>query len=470
MPDLQNDVKRSFLQWLVVEDTTRQDNIRQYREYYNGRHETQLTDRQRAYLELKAGQEFNGNYCPIPIDTLAEKLTVTGVQAGDVQTDLLWSWMTANKIDGIQGIVHTAALRDGDAYLMVDWDNDLGRPVLTFEPACCDGEGVKVHYSDEHRGDVAFASKRWRPRNGTEAGSVRRLNLYYPDRIEKYTSRDDVSESDWVRYEEPGQLWPLPWVTKAGEPIGVTVAHFKNKEQGYQYGDSEISDVIPLQNAFNKSLIDLLAASDTTAFRIFWMLGDNPSGIKVAPGSFIYSLRPPAGPDGAAVGYFPGEDLSPLIALKDSMALEVARVSRTPVSYFQISGQVAAEGTLKQQEAPLVSKAKKRQVYFGNSWEDALNYCRRLNNAFGGGPDLDENEPIEIVWASPETRGSKEDYDVFVIKQQLGVPDEQIWSEMGYTAVQIQQFQEMQQARQAQQGNVGDMLLRAFERGGPEAR
>jgi hypothetical protein len=143
MPDVATDVKLSFLHWLMTEDATRQENIRQYREYYDGEHDTQLTERQRSYLELKVGQEFNGNYCPIPIDSLAEKLTVTGVSAGDAQTPVIWDWLVKNKIDGLQGIVHTAALRDGDSYIMVSWDDDRQMPVFTVEPACCDGEGCQ---------------------------------------------------------------------------------------------------------------------------------------------------------------------------------------------------------------------------------------------------------------------------------------------------------------------------------------
>jgi hypothetical protein len=267
-------------------------------------------------------------------------------------------------------------------------------------------------------------------------------------------------------WADDGEPWPLPWLASDGRPLGVPVAHFRNKEQGYSYGDSEIKDVVPLQNAFNKSLIDLLAAADTTAFRIFTMVGDNPTGIKTAPGSWIYTMRPPSGPEGAAIGHIPGEDLSPLIELKDSVAMEIARITRTPLSYFQMSGQVAGSETLKQQEAPLVGKAKKRQVYFGNSWESALRMARALWNTFGPGPALDETQAIEMIWASPETRNTKEDMEMLLIKKELGVPDEQIWEELGYSEDKIAEFQALAQARQVQQGNVGEMLLRGFERGG----
>lgn len=454
MPDLNNDVKLSFLQWLVTEDQDRQDKIRQYREYYDGAHDTQLTERQRAYLELKVGQEFNGNYCPIPVDALAEKLTITGVDAGN-QSPVLWDWMTANKIDGIQGIVHTAALRDGDSYVMVSWNEEENRPQITFEPACCDGAGVKVHYSEENRNEVAFASRRWRASQGTDAGRLRRLNLYYPDRIEKYVS-DTQGEGDWRLFEAVSD-----WTARDGSPLGVTAIHFKNKEQGYTHGDSELSDVIPLQNGFNKSLIDLFAAADSTAFRVLTMIGDNPSGIRVAPGSFIYSTRPDA-----SIGHIPGEDLSPLIELKDSVAMEIARITRTPLSYFQITGQVAGSQTIEAQEKPLNNKAEKRQVYFGNSWENVLRMCRRLHNTFGSGPLLDETQPIEMIWKPTKTRFTKDDLDIFETKRRLGVPEETIWSEMGYTAAQIEQFQEARQRERVEEGNVGQQLIAAFERGG----
>lgn len=463
MPNvIADDTKLSFLRWLVMEDEDRQSRYRQYREYYDGAHDTQLTERQREYLELKVGQEFNDNYCPIPVDALAERLTITGVQAGD-QSEAIWGWLRDSRIDGLQGIVHTCAIRDGDSYLMTEWDNEKQRPVFTYEMACCDGEGVKVHYSGERRTETAFASKRWRPNQGKDAGSVRRLNLYYPDHIEKYVSDQSSNEGGWQLINESGDE---PWVSKKGQPLGIPVSHFKNAEQGYSYGKSELHDIIPLQNALNKSIIDLLAAADTTAFRVLWMLGDNPSGLKISPGSFIYSTKPPTGPDSVAIGHIPGEDLTPLIALKDSAAMEIARVSRTPLSLFQVTGNIAAEGTMKQQEAPLVSKARKRQIYFGNAWENALIVARRLWNAYGPGPEMDETQPIEMMWANPETRNVKEDLEAATFKKALGIPEERIWSELGYDAETIKTMQAQKDAERVRDENVGEQLLRRFEGGG----
>lgn len=146
--------------------------------------------------------------------------------------------------------------------------------------------------------------------------------------------------------------------------------------------------------------------------------------------------------------------------------MEIARITRTPLSYFQISGHVASSETLKEQEAPLVSKAKKRQVYFGNSWENALRYARVLWNEFGPGPQLDETQPIEMVWASPEVRNVKDDLEAATLKRALGVPQEQLWAEMGYTEEQVEEFARKAAEEEAKQAELGDRMLRSFERGG----
>jgi len=488
MPD---DVRISFLEWLANEDADRQARYVAYREYYDGDHDTQLTARQRKYLQIKIGEEFNDNYCPIVVDALAERLTVTGFNAGK-NTDLatqLWDWWKASRMDAVQGVTHLAATRDGDGYILVEWDNDGDRPNWTFEPAYNGTEGVKVHYSKDRRRQVAFASKRWRVEGEDvkRAGKARRLNLYYPDRIEKYVSYDDVYEGAWQPYIEEGQPWPLPWTVgnvppgqyrdndhtdpanwepnESAEPLGVPVVHFQNKDQGYNYGQSELKNVIPLQNALNKAIIDLLATADTTGFPLFYMLGDDPSGLTTAPGSWIYSLRPPSGDESVSVGKIDAEDLSPLIAFKDSIVTEIARVSRTPLSYFQTSGARAAEGTLKQEEVGLVARALDRQVSFGNAWEDCMSLAIRLHNTFGEG-GLDEEQQISTQWADPQTRNEKEHLEMLEIKSRLGVPRETLWAEMEYDAEEIATMRAQAGDEMQQTANIGGELLRSFEGGG----
>lgn len=461
-------MRETFLQWLATEDADRQKQYVAYREYYDGEHDTQLTARQRAYLQIKMGEEFNCNYCPIVVDALAERLRVTGFDCGDDEdlAALLWDWWTANRGDALQSVAHTAAPRDGDTYVLVEWDEDEGRPRLRHQQAYDGTEGVKVHYNPETR-EIAYASKRWRveSEDPANAGKVRRLNLYYPERIEKYISNQEHYEGAWMEYTEGDGAWPIPWVTPAGEPLGVPVVHLKNNDQGYDFGQSELKNVIPPQNALNKSVIDLLAIADLQGFPVPYMIGDDPTGLSLAPGSWVFSKHPATGEESVAIGQLEAADLPGVIQYKDTMVTEIARISRTPLSYFQTSGQRPAEGTLKQEEVGLVARAENRQVGFGNAWEDCMRLGIRLYNAFGEG-GLDEDATISTQWDDPQTRNEKEHLETLIMKGKLNVPAETLWQEMGYDADQIAEMKAQRGEEMEEQSNIGGELLRAFEGGG----
>jgi hypothetical protein len=429
MPDLPKEIAEALTQG------DHEEAILDARNYYDGDHHTMITERQRKYLELAAGQEFNANYCTTVVDVLTERLFVTGVKP-DKQATVLWDWWKLNRMDLVQGVVHLAAVRDGDAYVLVEWDNDLLAPDISFEPAYDGIEGTKCVYSNDDRTKVLFAFKRWRSDSGSE-----RLNIYHPDEVEKWELKvEEGGGSNWTVIET------VRWTQADGEPLGVPIVHFKNRDQGFNYGVSELRDVIPLQNALNKAVIDLVAAADTTAFRIFWMLGDDPSDLKVQPGSWIFSERPPGEVD---VGYFQGESLEQLINYVTEFALQIARVSRTPVSFFQISKQRPAEGTLKQEEAGLVARARNRQGSFGNSWEQVFDLARLMWNAFGAateGNKLDLEAVLETVWRDPESRNDLVEMQTLAVKRKtLEVPLEFLWAEAGYTPEQIQKMQESEE-------------------------
>ncbi len=454
-------VKLSFLQWLASEDTTRHDWYAHYRDYYDGDHDTQLTSRMRRFLQIKANEEFNTNACPIVVDALAERLNVTGFTGDDAQAEVFAQWWAANRMDAQQGITHMAAVRDGDAYMLAEWSDELGRPVLSSEMAFDGTEGIECHYEDE-RNAVAFASKRWRIKTGSGTGTKRRLNVYYPDRIEKYLSNSGEFEGNWQPYrDEDGGYWPIPWMGRDGKPLGVPVVHFRNNDEGYNYGQSELKNIIPQQNLLNKAVIDTAATADTAGFPIYYMIGDDPSNLELSPGAWVYSTKPSGGENGVAIGSIPGANLAPLIGYKDSVFVDIARISRTPLSYFQISGQTPAEGSQKQQEAGLVAKAKNRQVSYGNAWEDLMALARRLFNTYGGG-GMNEDAIISTQWASPETRNETEDVANAKVKGELGIPQEQLWSELGYSRDEIEHMKELKAAeQQAQQKTLASAMLQA---------
>ena len=419
------------------------------RRYYDGDHDVYLTDRQKAWLELHGSDvKFTVNHCPTVVDAVVERLSVTGFKLPDNQSELstrLWQWWRLARMDAISSECHLQAVRDSEAFVIANWLPEEKRPEYILHPryvdtlAGGDGFGMWMDYPDGNLfTKPEKANKRWSDHD--EKGNAReRLTVYYPERIEKFY----LKSGKWEKLELEGEAWPLPWVTNQGRPIGIPVAHFFNP--GLK---SELRDIIPIQDAYNKEWLDLLAAGDTTAFRILVMLGFRPTTdgaepkadgsnlLKVAPGQQIATTKGPGQADAKAIE---AADLSSLLSLEERLVRTMATISDTPLSRFQISGQVAAEGTLKQQEGPLVSKVEKRQMLFGDSWEELERITMALSNAFGGTND-DTTLEIETQWKSAATRDDANEIKIAQGKKELGATREQVLSEVGYTAEQIKQM------------------------------
>lgn len=399
-----------------------QKTIAAARDYYRGDHPTSLSDRQRQFLGMRGKVNFCANYCRLVVDAVAERLKVVGFEATDsALKGWLWELWNTARLDALSQRLHLAAVRDGEAYLVLDFDSQADRPRFTLQLADDGSGGISVGYDDE--GNMAYAAKRWWS-EGPNGQAVRRMTLYYPDRIEKYISHSAAPY--WQPYHAAGESFPIAWVDHFGDPLGLPVIAFTNRD-----GDSELTDVIPLQDALNKTLLDLIAVADTNAFPLLVAQGfEVPSDLIIGPGSLIQI--PPSMDGQSDFRMVAGANLQNFIALLQSLVMEVARVSSTPLSRFQASGQVAAEGTLKQQEAGLISKVEQKQVIFGNAWEDAMRLAIRLQNTFGVLP-LEESAELSTLWSPAAPRSEADQLQVLLLKAQLGVPAATLLAEAGYT-------------------------------------
>jgi len=244
---------------------------------------------------------------------------------------------------------------------------------------------------------------------------------------------------EWAQFGEDGQAWPVRWVDVAGKPLGIPVIHFRNPALR-----SELWNAFYVQDAVNKTALDLLAAGDTAGFRILFAHGwipttdgkaaasDGSNLLKIAPGQIIGSSAADA-----ALDTIEPTDLVKLESVLDGWIMRLAQVTGTPVSRFQMTKQIAAEGTLKQQDAKLVAKVEDRQVTFGNAWEDCLNVARRMANTFGAA-GLDEEAQIESQWNPAAVRDESAELERIALKREkLQVPLFQVWQEAGYSPEQI---------------------------------
>lgn len=447
-------VAESLMRWIQQQADERRADYEVARQYYGGDHDTAITDRLKKFLPPRL--QFRDNFMNVVVDSLAERLSVLGFE---IEDETISEWVSElwgrNRMDYIQNVVHTETVMLGDSYLLCDWDDENQRPRWTHQMA----EMIVPHYNENTR-EIDWASKKWiqRPRIGDEPET--RLNLYYPDRVEKFVARGGV----WARYSELEEPWPVPWVNNSGEPIGVPLIHFRNRPMGGDFGQSEIINVIPMQDLLNKSLIDLTMILDTLAFPQRYTLNVNhgSSRLDILPGSVteFHSEY-----DGGSVGQWNAATVDGPLKSIEALVQHIAGTTRTPQHLFQIVGGMPSGEALKTAESGLVNKAKQRQVNFGNSWEDALMMAMRVQAAFGTAlADIEEGS-IQTTWDDPETRNELAHMDSLKAKMELGITKHQIWREMGYTQEQIDQMDEDNTQERASETNIGAEILRNFQAG-----
>lgn len=441
------------------------------RKYYDGEQEIKMTERQKKYLALHtdAGVVFTVNHCATVVDAVIERMRIVSFKvtsaaasleppkvlseeelAEDSEIDplvvienLIWLWVKQNRLDAMQIETHRQMVRDGETFVLVDYDEEKGVPRMVLHQRFVavesggDGFGMWVVYPNEDplRKPIK-AVKQWRDYDEQGAYVDKRVS-YFKDKIVREKAEGGV----WVPREEDDKPAEEPW------ELGIIpVAHYPNP--GLK---SELADVIPVQDAFNKTWLDILAAADTTAFRMLVFLGwipttdgedpeeDGANLLEIMPGQNIATAKDP---ETVKFDTVEPADLSPLLSVEERLVFRMATISDTPAYRFQTSKQIAGSETQKQMDGPLIAKVETRQILAGNAWEDVMLIALKLANKYSSDVTIADIDDLMIntVWRSAEVRDDKEVMDISKGKKDLKVPLETLWKELGYSADEIAQF------------------------------
>lgn len=448
----------SDIAWALADLRAREVNYTRYTDYYRGIHRLSFaTDKFRDAFGVLLSA-FADNLCKTVVNTLADRLQVTGFASdreGKQPAIDAWDMWQANRMDRRSGEVHTEALRCGDGFLIV-WPGPDGAPRMIPQKAA----QIVVEYDSEEPGVLVKAAKCW-----LDNFRRWRLNLYYPDRIEKYATPPPAmasevtytaplpwSEGAFTEYQEPNEPWPVPnlW----GK---VPVFHFANDADVGELGQSELESVIPLQDGLNKAVCDMMVAMEFVALPQRWATGleveiDSETGKPLAP--FIPGADRvwTAGAPDVRFGQFDAANLAQFISVQESFRKEIGLVSMTPLHYIHPVNYPSGEA-MKAAEAPLVSKARDRAIAFGNVWEDAIAFAMTI----AGKPA----NYLSCLWSDPQSRNDKASIDVQLGKKELGVSQRQNLRELGYSDEQIET---MESERREEQQALGETMLAAFDR------
>lgn len=411
-------------------------NIRRYdrlERYYIGEHELSFATEKFVNAFGSQFREFAMNLCPAVCDAVKDKLKITGfaVEAGksDAGSHASRIWHE-NRMDLRSGEVHKEALKNGDAYAIV-WPDAKGRAKIYPNNAA----NIAVEYDEEIPCRIVSAAKFWRT-----ADKHTRINLYFPDRIEKYitakpgeTILPEAANLIPFGSAQP-QLFPgarFDGVHTIANPFGVVpVFHFANNADIGMPGRSEIETAIPIQDGLNKSVLDMLVAMEFSAYRQRWAAGIeieyDKDGKAIAPfRSGVDHLWIAQDPN-SRFGDFEAAQLDQFLKVKDSFRIDIASVTGTPLHYLMphMQGQPSGE-TLKKSETRFIAKVRDRQAAFGQVWSELMEFALMVE---GQGSDI----RLRTQWEDPSPMSERERLENIILKTQIGLSSEKALSEAGY--------------------------------------
>lgn len=438
--------------------------VRAVRDYYDGAHPVFLSSRQKQFIGalMSEGEfEFAHNTVRSVVDTLRERLNVSGftVNGSGVDSDgdatperelatLFWAWWEENRLDAQQIRLHRRAIRDGYSYVMVSFDNANQRPNFTLHQVDDGTTGIVFHRDPEDENKVLFAVRYFFTFDPLKPGTTgkERKTVYFPHEIRKYI-RDNANLGGWRTIMDEGDSeWPIKWIDSDGTPLGIPLIQFENP------GGSEVAQIIGLQDALNKSWLDLIAAADMAGFPLLVIENElnaafpsdaNATDDDDIEGDDEFNIAPGRAitVDGAHVHRIEGANLEQLINVIRLIIETIAGISRTPSYYLTPAAPDASGEALKQRDSGLVKRAQERQLIFGQSWSDIMSLAYRVQRAFGPGqlPDVPKMK-VQTIWDSAETRQEKADAEMGEIHKRLGIPDDAIWAKLGYSPSEIAKF------------------------------
>jgi hypothetical protein len=455
--------------------------------YYRGDHDLSFATEKFENAFGSLFREFALNLCPAIVDAVRDKLKITGFSIGPQASlpasvvpdadntiansnstfdprptktvspspplpasasalhaalDSIWF---ANRLDLTAEEIHLEALKLGDAYAIVWPDSSGGVTIYPQRARSC-----TVIYDDEIPGQMRFAAKYWRDRD-----CLVRLNLLYPDRIEKYISRNksDLSLPDFREFLPVGDRTGfmsdyLSGDTDTGEsstvpnPYGmIPLFHFSNTCEIGTFGKSELQQAIPIQNGLNKSVLDMLVAMEFSAFRQRWVTGleveyDPTTGEAIPPFKVGCDRLWLASNPQVSFGDFNTTDLDQFLKVKDSFRVDIASVTGTPLHYFlqNIRGFASGEA-LGRSEARFLSKVRDRQRAFGQTWAACLSFALEVA---GFAPGI----LLRPQWEDPAPMAQREFLENLILKKKLGISTQQALQEAGYAPTDISQMLE----------------------------
>jgi hypothetical protein len=400
---------------------TKKEGYNRAETYYEGT-QPEIFLNQRWFKLFQKGQtDFRFNFSKTVVDSVLNRLEIEQVETDSATADeYMANLLEQPDIELDINEIHRNTLIYGDAYAIV-WPDETGKIAIDYNSPLT----TVVIYDQENPRKKLYAAKMWQYADYNTKKI--HLNLYYPDRTEKYEAYGEIENmgtpqgANFILTDTIANPW--------GE---VPVFHFRTHKP---YGRPEHADAFGPQDAINKLINTHMLTVDYQGAPQRYALStggnaaemddfseddtarENIGSLKNGPGELWYLQGV------STVGQFPAADPKTFTEPVLEFVSQMAAITATPVHYFMKNTYVASGQALRAAEAPLVKKVKNRQLALESTWKDLFTFILKIENITAN---------LDIDWSEAEIVDEVDQWDVAVRKKSVGMPLEQILLELGY--------------------------------------
>lgn len=422
--------------------------------YYDGTAAAPLvSERLRdVYQDKLSG--LSENWSAVVIDAEADRIVLEGLEGpDDAATQVLAAIVAETDLLIEADDAHQHALITGEGFLIVgeDSDDDGLLEVYAQHPATC-----HAFYDPEHPNRMTFAAK-WYDAEDEKGRMCRHVCLYYANRIEEYKAKPRDEGADTPLTAKAFELVS----SETHEYGAIPVFHLRPVRR---QTTSVLQNVLPLQDAINILLTNMVVSSEFAAFPVKVLLTDDelPQKLKVAPNRVVELS------ENSKIDQFEAAELTPYLTSIEHLIGSLAVISRTPRHYFYRQGEAPSGEALRVMEAPLVKKVKSRITRFTPTWRAIGAFLLSLRKI--------ETTPSEVTpkWADPATAQPLHDAqtkktvaEAAALRLTVGLSRlEVLQTDLGYSEKDATRvLTERAEEKETETASLGSTILTQFSRG-----
>lgn len=366
---------------LAAEAVGARPDYRLFADYYDGRHQLKFATEKFTtdYANLVLG--LRENLCPAVVFSFTDDLVVKSWGDDATYQGQKLDKDTQNGLSRLIGLMTQESWRSGDGYAMV-WPNRAGVPVAHYQTG---EESIPVTDPEDPSQLLSYA-KRW---IDAKTGHGRAFVLFH-DHAERWVTGNQLQTKE-AKNPHPFPTDPTQWSPYTGDGDEAVITHTfgmvpvvwlpLDQARPGGYGRSILTDVVPIQDALNKSVANMVVLEEDYAEPFWYLLKYRKEATTTTANPYVAqipSIPPPPGvpqqvglsaapaaraqddrfdrrrqhvfttsAEGPA-GQFDPPDMEKLWTVQDKYALKISRVVGLPSFYMtQTSGDVPSGESLR---------------------------------------------------------------------------------------------------------------------------